>query len=43
MAKAKMNNSLSLFPANRPLWLSPLQVVVIPVRTEQEDYARQVS
>ncbi|EDL85690.1 threonyl-tRNA synthetase-like 1, isoform CRA_b [Rattus norvegicus] len=26
----------------RPLWLSPFQVVVIPVRTEQEDYARQV-
>ncbi|XP_036019229.1 threonine--tRNA ligase, mitochondrial isoform X3 [Mus musculus] len=25
-----------------PLWLSPLQVVVIPVRTEQEEYARQV-
>lgn len=25
-----------------PLWLSPFQVVVIPVRTEQEDYARQV-
>ncbi|XP_029424468.1 threonine--tRNA ligase, mitochondrial isoform X2 [Nannospalax galili] len=25
-----------------PLWLSPFQVVVIPVRTEQEAYARQV-
>nr|XP_048283778.1 threonine--tRNA ligase, mitochondrial isoform X2 [Myodes glareolus] len=25
-----------------PLWLSPLQVVVIPVGTEQEEYARQV-
>ncbi|XP_021506197.2 threonine--tRNA ligase, mitochondrial isoform X1 [Meriones unguiculatus] len=25
-----------------PLWLSPFQVVVIPVGTEQEEYARQV-
>ncbi|XP_076430693.1 threonine--tRNA ligase, mitochondrial isoform X2 [Peromyscus maniculatus bairdii] len=25
-----------------PLWLSPVQVVVIPVGTEQEEYARQV-
>lgn len=25
-----------------PLWLSPLQVVVIPVGAEQEEYARQV-
>ncbi|XP_069334933.1 threonine--tRNA ligase, mitochondrial isoform X2 [Eulemur rufifrons] len=24
-----------------PLWLSPFQVVVIPVRTEQEEYARE--
>lgn len=26
----------------RPLWLSPFQVVVIPVGTEQEEYAREV-
>ncbi|XP_027479014.1 threonine--tRNA ligase, mitochondrial isoform X4 [Zalophus californianus] len=25
-----------------PLWLSPFQVVVIPVQTEQEEYAREV-
>lgn len=25
----------------RPLWLSPFQVVVIPVGTEQEEYARE--
>ncbi|KAK2084218.1 Threonine--tRNA ligase, mitochondrial [Saguinus oedipus] len=28
------------FPT-RPLWLSPFQVVVIPVGTEQEEYARE--
>lgn len=26
----------------RPLWLSPFQVMVIPVGAEQEDYAREV-
>lgn len=26
----------------RPLWLSPFQVVVIPVGMEQEEYAREV-
>lgn len=36
-------NDFLLFLPNRPLWLSPLQVVVIPVGTEQEEYARQVS
>lgn len=25
-----------------PLWLSPFQVVVIPVGTEQEEYAREI-
>lgn len=37
-----MSNVLPCSLLTRPLWLSPFQVVVIPVGTEQEEYAREV-
>lgn len=40
--RARVNDEPSCSLPTRPLWLSPFQVVVIPVGTEQEEYAREV-
>ncbi|MFX5009081.1 His/Gly/Thr/Pro-type tRNA ligase C-terminal domain-containing protein, partial [Acinetobacter baumannii] len=31
------------FAGDFPLWLAPVQVVVVPVSEKQEDYAREVA
>lgn len=36
-------NHAGMSPSSRPLWLSPRQVMVVPVNPSCEDYAKKVS
>lgn len=36
-------NTGDMSPSSRPLWLSPRQVMVVPVNPSCEDYAKKVS